>query len=198
MKPPKHDPKHPKVTTLFRKEGWLEHLELELEPNLREDLELLLRNSKSDRNEFASLKATRDLVKKSDDVLLPESGHYYMNLHDRIMSAIEDEAPRTSTMRVKMAHRFSWGAFAGTMTAMLALVSWVSLKTSTPDDSRATAAIESASFDRDLASVAKAGVNVSQELNGFESESEIVTAALEEKLKNLSPDQATALLASLQ
>ncbi len=209
MTPPKVNQKTPGI--IFRKEGWLEHLEREVDPNLREDLELLLKNSTADRKEFSQLKATRELVKKSDDVLLPESGIYFENLHDKIMAAIEEEPlKRVNVMSSRFTNRFKWGTFAGaaSMTMMIALVSWISLKTVSVEDVRTAAALEqsanqsgvemSENFDRDLAAVSGPETDVSVELNGYESEAEFVTAAVEERLKNLSPDQADALFASLE
>jgi hypothetical protein len=142
MKPPKQETSG----IVFRKEGWLEHLEKEVDPNLREDLELLLKNSNPDRKVYAGLKATRELVKRSDDVLLPESGLYYENLHDKIMASIKAEPSRgTVIMRARMSSGFAWRSFAGaaSMMMMLGIVSWMTLKGPAHSnvDVRATAAV---------------------------------------------------------
>lgn len=75
----------------YHDDWWIEHLEDELDKNLKEDLDLFLENSKSDRKVFDSLKRTRQLLKESDDVTLPESGLVYRDLHNKIMMAIDEE-----------------------------------------------------------------------------------------------------------
>lgn len=78
----------------YRDDWWIEHLENGLDKNsknLKEDLDLLLENSKSGRKLLDSLKRTRQLLKESDDVTLPESGFVYRDLHNKIMMAIEEE-----------------------------------------------------------------------------------------------------------
>jgi hypothetical protein len=201
MKPPEFKP------AVLKKEGWVEHLEKEVDPNLREDLEVLLKNSGADRKVFAALKTTRELVKRSDDVLMPESGLYFDSLHEKIMAAIDQEPQRGSKIsRSRSIRGFAWRSYAGaagmtmSMMMMLAFVSWTTVKSAGNPDSRATAASAKSTdhFERELAGVAVPTTDVSNELNGYESKSEFVTAALEQKLKNMSPDQANALFAALE
>lgn len=77
---------------LYDENWWLEYLEGELEPNLKEDLKLLLKNSPADRRCASQLERARRLIKESDEEMLPEDGRYYDDLHDRIMAAIDEEA----------------------------------------------------------------------------------------------------------
>jgi len=76
---------------LYDENWWLEYLEGELEPSLKEDLKILLKNSPADRNCLNQLERVKNLVKESDEEALPEDGRYYDDLHDRIMAAIEEE-----------------------------------------------------------------------------------------------------------
>ena len=207
-----------KDDAFYQEDWWVELLEEEVEPNLKEDLELLLKNSRADRRILSSLKETRKAIKDSDDVSLPESGLYYQNLHDKIMAALDEEtdfSPRRTSdafMAKQIAKtRLSWRTMAGTfgMTMMVAALTWITLQSS-PDtelDSRAVAEVDSMpgtesaeeNFERNLAMVsAEEATHFTNEMNGFVSEEDLVTQAAIEKLQNLSPEEADALLASLE
>jgi hypothetical protein len=71
-------------------ETLVEYLEGELEPSFEADLTLLLLNSRPDRARLEEFKNLRELIKGSDQVFLPENGATYQNLHDRIMTAIDE------------------------------------------------------------------------------------------------------------
>jgi hypothetical protein len=85
--------------SVMKDDWWVEHLEQEDVPLLHEDLEILLQNSRADRRILESLKRTRVVLKKSDDVALPESGAFYDDLHARIMANIEAEEESASATR---------------------------------------------------------------------------------------------------
>jgi hypothetical protein len=72
----------------YADDWWLEFLEGELDPSLEQDMSQLMINSEPDRQTLQRLAITRELVKISDDSLLPEDGRYYDQLHARIMTEV--------------------------------------------------------------------------------------------------------------
>lgn len=212
---------HHRATTttaesLYEADWWVEHLEEEIEPNFAEDLELLLKNSKEDENILASLKRTRDAVKASDDVAMPESGFYYQDLHNRIMAAIDfEEIPQsrreaymTSIVpKNRRVRGFAWQGVFGAMglTMMLALMTWMGMRESLPqaplanEESRAVADVESPASEETLErGIAAISSSYSNEVNGFETEQEIVEEAAIAKLSQLSKEQVDELYRSLR
>lgn len=118
---------------LVDERGWLELLEDELDANLQEDLQILLRNSQPDLRKLESLKRTRAAVKNSDEVAMPENGHFYQELHDRTMAAIEnldkknqeDAKPPRSAKRSRPYYRSgkaSWGFMVTSFTTSMILI----------------------------------------------------------------------------
>jgi hypothetical protein len=74
-------------------EWWLEYLEGELEAEQRQNLTQTLGESLVARKTVRELVETRQAIRDSDLVSLPESGYYYAALHWRIMQGIlADEA----------------------------------------------------------------------------------------------------------
>jgi hypothetical protein len=183
---------------------WIEHLEDECEENLRRDLDLLLSNSKPDRQVLQGLKKVRKMVKDSDEVLLPESGLFYENLHDKIMAAVEDvERPRKR--RFKYGRKFIWPTVVGSvsMMMMLALISIMTMKPSQPilgSQSMATEAprhnAENLGQNLAMASLPERN-SLSDALIGADEQSDIVSDAAAKRLEGLSPAEADALLNSL-
>lgn len=203
-------------TSLVAAESWVEHLEDEMEPlTFDEDLELLLQNSEEDRALFESLKRTRILVKKSDDVALPESGLYYDNLHAKIMAAIEHDevtnGARTSRVVKRAQKPFAWPQIFGAvgMTMMLAIVAMMSFKSSNlisaPNKQVAAVSAEQAAetasnehFERRLAMVdPRMGAIVAREMGGFESEEDFLTETAAARLKQISAGEARDMLYDL-
>lgn len=185
--------------SLYKDDWWLEHLEEELEPNLREDLELLLMSSKEDRRVFESLERTRRLVKESDDVALPESGLYYQDLHDRIMSAIDEEQPLPRVSVGARKSRVSWPAIFGTvsMSAILGFVTWFSAGTGPIQ----VAQMEKAGdrLERFIASASPVTpAAFSDSVLSYQSEADVVADALASKLKHMSRAEFDQMLQKLR
>lgn len=212
-----------RAEALYATEGWVERLEDEVATDHDADLDLLLKNSESDRALFESLKKTRMIVKKSDDVALPESGQYYDELHTKIMAAIDADIAEAATPAT-IGHRivdvpvqilknskrsFSWPTVFGTvgMTMMLALISIMTFKSNPSMDSGASrtgavAALETLEvdqrFERRLAMVdPRIGAAVAHELGSFESEEDFLTETAAARLKRVSAGEATAMLETL-
>ncbi|MCM2280556.1 MAG: hypothetical protein NDI61_01770 [Bdellovibrionaceae bacterium] len=82
-------------------EWWIDLIEGETEPSLSEDLTLLLLNSPAGRERLRGLKELRQAIKDSDEVLLPEDGTYYRDMHSRIMAAIDGPNPRLQRLQTK-------------------------------------------------------------------------------------------------
>lgn len=204
-----------KARNLLAAESWVEHLEDEMEPmSFDQDLDLLLKNSREDRALFESLKKTREVVKRADDVALPESGHYYDALHAKIMSAIEQEEiegrgiERKARVSVtKIRRSFAWTQVMGAagMTMMLAIIALMSLK-SAPVGTAAGETVAAISqetkaqetFERRLAMVdPRMSAQIAHELGGFESEEDFLTETAAARLKQVSAGEASAILYSL-
>lgn len=128
-------------------EWWVDLVEGETDPSLREDLTLLLMNSPAGRDRLNTIKELRSLVKDSDDVSLPEDGRFYQNMHDRIMAAVDGQSgfrrreptsakrrslPRTSPRQL------GFPALLGTPTlmALIAGVTWMTSDRQKEDSQR--------------------------------------------------------------
>lgn len=202
---------HHRAESLYKADWWVEHLEAEIEPNLAEDLELLLKNSKEDKKILASLKRTREAVKASDDVAMPESGLYYKDLHDKIMAAVDfEEIPQSRREKHELSihakyrragSTWAWqGAFGAMgLTMMLALITWMGLRDVAPtmDQSSPTVASVEAPADSLERNIATVGASFSDDVNAFESEQEMVEEAAIQKLSQLSQEQVDELYRSL-
>jgi hypothetical protein len=194
---------------LYKADWWVEHLEAEIEPNLAEDLELLLKNSKEDHKILASLKATRQAIKASDDVAMPESGLYYNDLHNKIMAAIDfEEIPETRREKFdvsihaksRRAPTWAWQGAVGAMglTMMLALITWMGLKDAA-NVNQASPAIASVQTEENTErTIATVSASFSDDVNAFESEQEILEEAAVQKLSQLSKEQVDELYRSLR
>ena len=77
-------------TGIYDDEDWLDFMEDELDLNSMKDREVLLLNSLADRRTLRELERLRDLVKETDEVALPEDGHYYDRLHEKIMLGVDE------------------------------------------------------------------------------------------------------------
>lgn len=200
---------HHRAESLFKADWWVEHLEAEVEPNLAEDLELLLKNSKEDTAILASLKRTRQAIKASDDVAMPESGLYYRDLHDKIMAAVDfEEIPETRRAKYDLANqvkarRYSsfsmqgmWGAVG--MAMMVALISWVGIRDNGTIAQPQLASIEQENDQSLERSVATVSASFSDDVNSFESEQEMVEEVAIQKLSQLSAEQVDELYRTLR
>jgi hypothetical protein len=195
----------------YQDDWWLEHLEEELEPNLREDLELLLKNSKSDRGILESLKGTRRLLKSSDEVAMPESGLFYDNMHNKIMASLEDEVieERAPSRTYKSGRNFAWSRVLAPigMTMMMALVTFViSKQPSLIGDVAETSLMKSQEqadqgFERRLAMVAAEDLDrssFSDTVMGVESKADFIAGAAARKLERLSRQQVESIYQAMR
>lgn len=202
---------HHRAESLYKADWWVEHLEAEIEPNLAEDLDVLLKNSKEDHKILASLKSTRQAIKASDDVAMPESGLYYNDLHNKIMAAIDfEEIPESRRekfdvsihAKARRAPTFAWNAGFGAMglTMMLALITWMGMRDVSPSASPniASVQIEQSAGENLERSVATVSASFSDDVNAFESEQEIVEEAAIQKLSQLSKEQVDELFRTLR
>jgi hypothetical protein len=192
--------------SIYADEGWLEHLEDELDPNLKEDLKLLLRNSNSDRLVLEELKSIRVLIKSSDEMNLPESGFYYEALHDKIMASIAeaDDAKPVSRIfsipaRIRSMSRTTAGA-AG-LTLMMGLVAVFTIHGARDNmiPTQAHSVQSAADFERKLASFDPSeDESASDSMLSVESEGDFVVAAAVEKFKTMAPEQVDRMLKTLK
>lgn len=70
---------------------WLEFVEGEMDPAMEQDLACLMANSPADREIVRQLATTREFIKRTDEIALPEDGRYYDRLHENIMSKLNEE-----------------------------------------------------------------------------------------------------------
>jgi hypothetical protein len=194
----------------YQDDWWLEHLEEELEPNLREDLELLLKNSKADRKILESLKKTRRVLKSSDEVAMPESGLFYENLHNKIMASLDDEVieERAPSRAYKSSRNFAWSRLLAPigMTMMMAAVTFVMSKQPSAIQNLADQSFSRSlrgatgeaeeGFDRRLAMVAAEDLeqsSFSDTVMGVESEADFIAGTAARKLERLSRQQVESI-----
>ncbi len=115
---------------LGREQWWIDYLEDELEPNLKQDLSMLLHNSLPAQRRLEVLKRLRQLVKECEEAILPEDPSYYDGLHDRIMAAVDGRRPRSRVTKVfaRVSPRqlkFSVVLGSSSLTLLLSLVAWL-------------------------------------------------------------------------
>ncbi len=211
--------------SLLGADKWLEHMEQEMEPMCQsteaEDLERLLKNSPDDRFAYESLTRLRNQIRKSDDVLLPESGFYYDNLHSKIMASIDAEIASQrlsgrSHQRVRSKFvlpqflRTSQAAFgAAGMMMMVAIGLFIGVHqtpVTSPAAQSASAADLAANhdqqveehFERKLAAVDTASsASFARDMGAYESEEDFLTEAAASRLKQVTKRQADAMIRSL-
>jgi len=80
-------------------ESWLDYVENEVDSIHREELTMLLLNSRPDRELVDELNKLRGLIKSSDEVMVPEDGAVYQRLHDGIMAAVANKKPKKTTKK---------------------------------------------------------------------------------------------------
>lgn len=190
---------------------WLEHIEDELEPNLDDDLTVLLKNSRGDRKIVDGLIRTRRAIKQADEVSLPESGQYYDDLHDRIMASIEPmihqttpDDPQPLVRRPARRTKYAWPSFIGALSisALVASVGWFVFKTGhSGAQLGASLAHELLNEDgvaRGIASASDVVPSFSQSMVGFESESDLLAQVAADRMKGLDGDQLGQVLESLK
>lgn len=209
---------------LFQDEGWVDHLENEIEANLRDDLEILLKNSEPDRRIRSSLEQIRTLVRNSDEVVLPESGHFYQNMHDRIMAQVEtmptpSASVHRSSWNIKALRRNRWSRRAGPVGVMmvLAVMSWLGVRSvdSGQENQSAPAQVAAAqgtnksvpvsnerSLELELAVVSgtESGAfaeSVTDSVLTHETQDDLLLAAVDRRLQDLSQAEAEAVLSGL-
>ena len=218
--PGKHSSPKEQTNGLYQAELWIDHLEGESAPTLATDLNLLLANSTADRRVHKSLQDTRALVKKSDDVALPESGEFYDRLHAQIMMAIAElpaeKDPRSPiempTARdeffvtgVSSKSRLTAGSLSPAFSGLMLFAILISAGLMSMPHFKSVAAFQtisqpldsSSAVDRDLASNAEPQLIASSML-GYQNEGDLVTDALEHKLDRLSSRQIDDLFHSLR
>jgi hypothetical protein len=215
-------------TAFLTADKWLEHLEEEIEPTCliaeKEDLNLVLENSSDDFETLESLKCVRAAVKSTDDVAMPESGHYYDALYSKIMAAIDDDVamngePVRDVPRARRPLVFSTsrlpqallGAFG--MTMMVAILSFVGMTKRAPSQQDGLVAAATShenvaekvaekiieeNFERKIAMVdSHSGATFAREMGSYESEEDFLTETAAARLKQVSVQQADTLLRSL-
>jgi hypothetical protein len=212
-----------KKPAYYTEDLWLEHVESELERSFEEDLDLLLKNSSSDRKIVESLERTRQAIKKSDEVALPENGQYYADLHDRIMGSIDGITPESPVrasgkMSVPKAMKktlrnakFAWPALMGTisMSLLVASIGWFAMTAgqnrAQVESSGAVAHAEQLAeqlsedgLTRGLASASDVVPSFSQSMVGYESESDLLAQVAVERLKGLDSEQMSQAFESLK
>ncbi len=219
MKVPENPIKNQKTVvtdfSLLSADKWLEHMEQEIEPMCLEteaaQLALLLKNSPDDRFAFESLQRLRKQIKKSDDVLLPESGFYYDCLHTKIMASIDSACDRDEKIASQKitgrSYQRTWQAAFGVAGIMMMVAIGVFIGTYQTSTLTQTPSAVVASnheqqveehFERKLAAVDSAGsAAFARDMGGYESEEDFLTEAAASRLKQVSKRQADAMIRSL-
>jgi hypothetical protein len=186
--------KEPYLPPLNRDEWWIDLMERDMDDSLREDVTLLLTNSRGDRARMEELKSLRELIKDSDEVPLPEDGTVYEDLHDRIMAAVDGKRPRKSARSLPRVspRQLGFPTVFGTSTLMflLAGLAWLALSKQNPSP-LADADV------RLMTSVAAATV-VPDEVLAPTDVNEFFADAASRKLAQMGDSEAKALLERLR
>ena len=92
-------------------ESWIEYLEDELDPSLKDDFTMLLANSKEDEKTFNDLKRLRSSVKRADPY---KKSEFNQKLFDSIMSDVQKTQihPR---WRLAVTNPKTWGSVAASI-----------------------------------------------------------------------------------
>jgi hypothetical protein len=193
-------------------ETWMDFVEEELDETFKQDLSALLMNSQSDKNNMNGIKTLRDLIKSTDDVLLPEDGRVYDNLHDKIMAATANMEPGTaipeSAGTISFIDRFTRKHFRTTVmmgtTALSALAiavfTWIGTTQNIEVGPQAGAQVESSPMNEVaiLSDGAHAQGSINDEVLAIAGEDEFVADAASQKIANMSDQDYADLLESLR
>ena len=198
------------ATAVVSEETWIDFNENELDETFEQDLSLLLLNSQADKQQANGIKTLRDLIKSSDDVVLPEDGRIYEALHDRIMAAVADKQPGTAVREedfknVSFLSRFTRKqAATGTalMSVVVAVFAWLGLQNvqSVKQDT-VVAQVESITAANEaaiLAESARSNDSINDEVLMVVGEDEFVADAAMQKIASMSDQDYAALLRDLR
>ena len=86
----------------FNESWWIDYMEGEVSPGLKQDLDLLLKHSQTDRLILENLQFLRDTIKNEANAPVPENASYYDGLHSKVMSAIENASEFESVHTTRM------------------------------------------------------------------------------------------------
>ena len=123
---------------------WVDFVEGELEPSLREDMELLLSHSESHRDIVYGIENVRAAVKSVDGVEPPQDGNYYLERHDRIMAEIAKvgiEPPRRRR-KLSFAKLPQYLMMLGILALAVAVLSSIFLRETRPEHNLAKERIQ--------------------------------------------------------
>ena len=109
-------------------ESWLEYLEDELDPSLREDYTKLLSHSKADEKVLNDLKRLRGSIQHADTYKKTE---FNQRLFDNIVSEI-NQTPIHSHWRLMATSPKTWGPIAASLILVIGLFSLLRTSNETP------------------------------------------------------------------
>ena len=67
---------------------WIEYLEGEVSESQKEDMDLLLKHSETEKRIIMNFKKLRNAIKEGDAIEVPEGIVYLRNLHQKIMKGV--------------------------------------------------------------------------------------------------------------
>ena len=198
------------ATAVVSEETWIDFNENELDETFEQDLSLLLLNSQADKQQADGIKTLRDLIKSSDNVVLPEDGRIYEALHDRIMAAVADKQPGTAVREedfknVSFLSRFTRkqaAAGASLMSIAIAMFAWFGMQsTQTANQDAVVAQVKSINAENEaaiLAESARSSDSINDEVLMVVGEDEFVADAAMQKIAAMSDQDYAALLRDLR
>jgi hypothetical protein len=94
---------------------WVDYLEGELDPQVKEDLDLLLAHSKTDQEIVKGLQQTKTMLMQMSEIELPQDEAYYRKLQDKIITKIEDgslanSSGKLSALKTQVQDHLSFGS----------------------------------------------------------------------------------------
>jgi hypothetical protein len=190
-------------------EVWLDFAEGELDIDFGKDLSVLLMNSQADQQQVDTITKLRDLIKGSDEVLLPEDGRVYEELHNRIMAATEnmqpgtavrEDQPNTVTFMSRFMRRRNVVGASSFMAIAIAVFATVLVQFGANHRVQAISSVAQAQPNEAaiLADSAKNNNSINDEVLAVNAEDEFFADAASQKIASISEQDYARLVADLR
>lgn len=199
--------KAPAIPSKVNEEVWLDFAEDELDETFKKDLSLLLMNSQADQQQVNTINKLRELIKSSDEILLPEDGRVYENLHDKIMAAtanmqpgtaIREDEVNTVTLMSRFMRKRAAGASALMAVAIAVFAFFGSNNQVQSIQSQTVAQVEQPNEAAILAESAASNDSINDEVLAVVAEDEFFADAASQKIAALSDQDYARLVADLR
>jgi len=176
---------------LAREELWVDYIEDDLDPSLKEDLELVLDNSSQERRHLETLKLARAVAKVSGPAIEPKSDPFFAQLEQTIMSRLDEKLD--DNVVVLPVRRWFVPAAAAIVLLVVGSLVWKNLQK------------EGVSFDRKSGHGDLLVSTSAQDLDSFsdslindQNEGDFFVEVAAQKMKTLSQDETASFFNRLK